>query len=136
MGQSESQRARGGLRLLLQEHLPHTWATGAAGCNSISKVVKKPQLFTTTKTCSRFNLEILQNQNISSHPVWQVSINLGLLPLHLTPNGDCDGRHSGDGGDLIRYVLVFVPPAFSPLCPPTSTAAAAKILIYLSFIFH
>ena len=30
----------------------------------------------------------------------------------------------------------FCSPAFSPLCPPTSTAAAAKILIYLSFIFH
>ena len=104
-----SQRARGGLRLLLQEHLPHTWGTGAGGvspCNSISKVVK--------------NLDFSQKSGNVRDSIWRFcKIKIFLFKSSLAgmnklgsaghpPYGHCEGRHSGDGVDPIRYVLVFV----------------------------
>ena len=100
-------------------------------CNSISKVVKISAFhnnqemfkiqsgdFAKSKHFVQFSLTGMHKLGSAGHP----------------PYGHCEGRHSGDGGNLIRYVLVFVPlPAFPFVSPDLYCSCSQNINLSLIY---
>ena len=128
------------LRLLLQEHLPHTWATGAGGRFTLQlyqESCKKSQLFTTT-SARYFQDSIWIFCKIKTSCSIQFGRYVRILSAdHRMATVRCEGSHISQWGWwvwLIFSVLAFVSPHSPPFVSPDLYCSCSQN-INLSLIY-